>query len=57
MDVGNGLDLLRRLGVVETGQRFVEQNHLGIDRQRAGDFEPLHLAERQRARLLALGAG
>ena len=54
---GNGLDLPGGLGMVEAGQRFVEQDDPRIDRQSARDLEPLHLAERQRASQLSLGAG
>src|SRR3984957_13447734 len=53
--LGDGLDLFRCFGMIESGQRFIKQNDLRIDGERARHFEPLHLAERQRARELALG--
>ncbi len=36
------------LGAAETGQRLVEQQQPGIERDRAPHLEPLALAERQR---------
>ena len=52
---GNGLDLLRSFGLVESGERLIEQDDLRIDGECARDFEPLHLTKRQRARELAAG--
>ena len=45
-------DLLRADGVQRSG-RLVEQEHLGLDRQRAGDAEPLLLAAGQPDRAVA----
>ena len=55
VDIGNGLDLLCGLGVVEAGQRLIQQDHFRIDRKRPRQFEPLQLAERQCTGKLALG--
>jgi len=45
------LEGLVRLGRVETGEHFVEQQHLGPGRQRARDFEPLLSGQVQRSRV------
>ncbi len=57
MDLRDGFGLLRRLGMVETSKRFVEQNDFRVDRKAARKLQPLQLTQRQRARQLALGAG
>jgi hypothetical protein len=56
----NGCDSLYlpcSLGLIQTGQRFIEENDVRIKRERAGDFKPFHLTERQRAGELPFGAG
>ena len=55
--LGDQLDLLRSLRLVETGDGFVQQYHLRVEGERASQFEPLHLSERQGAGELAFGAG
>ena len=54
---GDGLDLPRGFGLVEPGERLVEQDDLRIDGECPRHFEPLHLTERQRAGKLAFRAG
>src|SRR5579863_7048398 len=44
VDVGDCLDLPRSFGLIEPGQRLVEQDDLRIDGKRPRDLEPFHLA-------------
>ena len=49
--------LPRRLGLIEAGERLVEKHDAWAEGQRAGEFEPFQLAERQRSGRPILGSG
>src|SRR5947209_7262349 len=57
VDLRDHVDLLGSLGIVEAGERLVEEHDRRVEGERAGDLQPLQLAERQRSGELALAAG
>ena len=48
VDLGDEIHQLCRFAMIQSGERLVEQNEAGIDRESPRDFQALEMTERQR---------